>query len=442
MKFHKKRKRGVGYYPGSKIRPQESDPNYTENSGGGETSLPYAYAGVFTNTDTDQTFSSSSYVDVTGTAGDITPVTEATKSYGVILNGKLNTDANYGRFEIAIELDHDTNSVTPQTVSLGVFQTGAISKAWEPFGLAAVFEADDVYNTAKLKIRRTDGTSVPALQTTRNFGVHLFEIADQKQLYEFVASSTLTINSSTWASPTGYTTQTCDLTSGTEYGYVAGFQCRQSSGAPQIKARLNFGAGTQLIESYKAYDIIREEFVPFAGKFTANADHTSLALQYQRSNGTGTQSVVDAVKSFIHIFPISTDAATYANTFTFTKNGNQTINSATHTDVGVVESDPTVNLVSGATYAVKIIAETDTTSSGACDLQFRLDFNGGTETLDMDIQEMGNTEEEQFMIVKNFTPGADLTNFKLQARLAFDGGLDCVLNDGYEFTVVIERVSD
>jgi hypothetical protein len=443
MKFHKRGKRGVGYYPGSKTRPQESDPNYTENSGGGETSPAYAYAGVFTNTDTNQELDQSTYTDITGTAGDITPITEATKSYGIILNGKINTDAAAGEFEFAVVLDHDTNSVTPQTISLGVFKTGTQSKAWEPFGLAATFESEDAYNTAKLVYKRNSGSSTPGLQASRNFGVHIFEIADQKQLYEFVASSDLSISSSTWTSPTGYTTQTCDLTNGTEYGYVVGFQCDQLSGAPHVKARLNFGSGTQTIESYKAYqNIVGEEFIPFAGKFTASASHTSLDLQFQRSNGAGTYQIPANVKAFVQIFPISTASDSYANTFKFTKSGNQDIDTSSYEDIVYTESDPTVDLVSGANYAVKLIMETGTVFSGACDLQVQLNFNNDTETLVMDLQEMGTAEIEQFMIVNNFTPSTNLTNFKLQARLAFDGGLDCRLLGNDEYTVVIERVSD
>lgn len=412
------------------------------SAGGSTPAAAYSYAGRFTNSDTDQELDQSTYTDITGTAGDITPVTEASKTYGIILNGKINTDAANGEFEFAVVLDHDTNSVTPQTISLGVFKTGTQTKAWEPFGLAATFEANDVYNTAKLQYKRNSGTSTPGLQASRNFGVHIFEIADQKQLYEFVASADLNVSSSTWASPTGYTSQTCDLTSGVEYGYVVGFQCDQLSGSPTIKARLNFGSGTQIVESYKAYEnIVGEEFIPFAGKFTASADHTSLDLQFQRTNATGTYQIPADVKAFVQIFPISTDAADYANTFTFTKSGNQDIDTSSYEDIVYTESDPTVDLASGANYAVKLIMETDTVFSGACDLQVQLNFDSDTETLVMDIQEMGTSEEEQFMIVKNFTPSADLTNFKLQARLAFDGGLDCRLLGNDEYTVVIERVS-
>ena len=59
----------------------------------------YSYAGQFTNTNTSQTFTSETFVDVTGTAGDITPNLTASKTYGIMISAKLKTDATLTLYE-------------------------------------------------------------------------------------------------------------------------------------------------------------------------------------------------------------------------------------------------------------------------------------------------------------------------------------------------------
>ena len=107
-------RRGQGFYPGSRIRPQESDPNYGDGSGGGfEIAFGDNYIGRYQNTNTSQSLNQASYTAITGTSGDFTPTITSGKTYGILLNGKINTDGATGEFEFVINFSHTSSGATP-----------------------------------------------------------------------------------------------------------------------------------------------------------------------------------------------------------------------------------------------------------------------------------------------------------------------------------------
>lgn len=397
-----KRKRGIGYYPGSRIRPQEADPNYVGTLGSFSTAATFI-------SDASETFSSASYTDISGMSNKSINI-EAGKTYGVILNGSLNTNSGGDTiWGIGINFSNGT-----QVIDVSNIRTSHTdSKSWESFTLMNTFTASSDLTDYRVQLKRNVGTGVASIGSGREWGVYIFEITNEF-INTYTATSTGTWSDTNWHDVPGASTTAITLTSGQSYAALMTLKHHASSGASTVNIRSDFNSGAQTIAGHAGFSADGNEVDHYLEQFTANAAHTVTKLQVAKTVGAGTYEVIDTMQLDQALIPLDTNT----QRIEFTQSGNQDVTSATYIDLSGV-TDTAVTLEAGQNYVAIIACSCSGATSGGGDIRFGMNFNNGTEIIDAGFIEIQATESRQLesaMHVIPFTPTGNHTTLRLQGK--------------------------